>query len=690
MPRLASPVTQIKSEYEVVVIGSGYGGSISASRMARAGRSVCLLEKGREFQPGEYPEKEMEASREMQVDLPNKHIGHEGGLYDFRVNEDINVFQGCGLGGTSLVNANVALEAYDWVMKEDEWPSGLLNDEPSLREGFNRAKEMLKPIPYPENWPVPPKLSAMEESAKKSGLGEFYRTPINVTFKDGMNHVGVMQNACTGCGDCVTGCNYASKNTTIMNYLPDARNHGAEIYTGVSVEFLEKKDEKWIVHYRVMDSGQEKFNDDTQFVIADIVMLGAGSLGSTGILMKSRENGLSLSPKLGEHFTGNGDFLGFGYNNDVRAHAIGMGHKEPDPKDPVGPCITGIIDVRNGQEKNKDGMVIEEGVAPGPISAYMTPILEFASHTIGMDTDGGFADFLRETWRKIRSFFGGAYTGAVENTMTYLVMTHDDRNGKLYLKDGRVRIDWEGVGKQSIFKKVSENLRKVTDTLGGTYIKNPTWNKLFRHRLTTVHPLGGCIMGESAEAGVVNHKGQVFSGSYGEEVYENLYVNDGAIVPRTLGVNPLLTISALAERNCKYAADDRGWSLDYSFGEFEQQQETEQKPGLKFTEKMTGYFSTEEKDDFEKAFNAGKKADSEFSFTLTIISDDVETMLEDEKHPARMIGTVTAPALDDEPLTVSNGVFNLFEKDHDRVDTHTMQYRMQLTGEEGQEYYFHG
>ena len=123
MARLSSPIEHLKSHYKVVIVGSGYGGGITASRMARAGQEVCIMERGKEFQPGdfdanhqlikhgEYPDTEAEALREVQMDLPKLHTGPRTGLYDMRVNDDISVFVGCGLGGTSLLNANVALQA---------------------------------------------------------------------------------------------------------------------------------------------------------------------------------------------------------------------------------------------------------------------------------------------------------------------------------------------------------------------------------------------------------------------------------------------------------------------------------------------------------------------------------------------------------------------------------------------------
>lgn len=694
MKRLSLPVDQMKDHYEVVVIGSGYGGSISASRMARAGRSVCLLEKGREIHPGEYPDKELQATKEMQMDIEGKHVGSETGLYDFRFNEEINVFQGCGLGGTSLVNANVSLPPEGWVMNSDEWPSALQSDKQTFDECLMLVKDMLQPVPYPSDWPTPEKLKSMEMASQEWGKESFYRPPINVRFEDGENAAGVHQKACNGCGDCVTGCNYYAKNTTLMNYLPDAENHGAEIFTETAVDQIEHHNDKWVVRYKMMQGEREKFGKSTNFVTADVVILGAGTLGTTEIMLRSKDAGLGMSDMLGRRFTGNGDFLGFGYNNDVDANAIGMGHKKPNPDRPVGPCITGIIDLRksnytNGNEAH--GMVIEEGVVPGALSAFVPWMLAFASKFVGSDTDRGFADFFRELWRKLGSLFGGAYRGAGDNTMTYLVMTHDDGQGEMYLKDDRIRIDWDDVGKQSIFQKVSDNLRKVTARLGGTYVKNPTWNKLFKHRLTTVHPLGGCIMADDAKAGVVNHKGQVFAGKSGTEIHEGLYISDGSIIPRTLGVNPLLTISALAERNCKYIAKDRGWTIDYSAGKSIEEEEelSSAKVGIQFTERMTGYFA-QSAVDYKEGYERGKQEDSPFSFVLTIRSEDLDGMIEDPKHTAGLTGTVQAPALSADDLSVSNGVFNLFVEDPEDEGIRYMRYRMKLHAEEGDIYYFNG
>ena len=690
MKRLSKPIDELKSHYEIVVVGSGYGGSICASRLSRAGREVCLLERGRELHPGEYPERELDAAGEMQMDLPNRRFGSETGLYDFRVNDEINVFMGCGLGGTSLVNANVSLAPSGWVLDDPQWPEPFRRDNHLWEECLEHARKMLRPVEYPGDRKVPDKLTALQTGAASIGEEYFHRTPINVTFADGTNHVGVEQHACTDCGDCVTGCNYGAKNTTLMNYLPDAVNHGAAVFTGVNVKRLGTLDGKWQVFYTLPGKGRERFDTDLQFLTADIVVLAAGTLGTTEILLRSAEHGLPLSDRLGYSFTGNGDFLGFGYNNDVRVNGIGWGHKEPDPEDPVGPTITGVIDLRTLREDPEEGMVVEEGVIPGALSAIMVPVLEFASKTIGFDTDTGLGDWLRETWRRIRSWFGGSYRGSASNTTTYLVMTHDDRNGRMYLEDDRLRISWPDVGKQSIFSLVDRTLKKITGALGGTHISNPTWNRHFHHRLTTVHPLGGCSMAETAEEGVVNHKGQLFAGKEGETVYENLYAADGSVMPRSLGVNPLLTISAVAERTSAYIAMDRGWDISYDFPEVETDSQVQLKPGLEFTERMTGFWKRDGSLGYQEGYEQGESDQDPLSFTLTILSNDIRYMLEDQSHEAAIVGTVNAPALSDNPLTVRDGRFNLFVRDPESVDTYRMEYRMNLKSVEGDEYHFHG
>lgn len=695
MSRLSSPIEEMKDHYTVVVVGSGYGGGIAASRMARAGQSVCLLERGREIRPGEYPDTEVEAAEELQMHTPDGHVGSKTGMWDFHVEKDINVLVGCGLGGTSLINANVALKAVDAVWDDERWPKELRGDVSGglIEESYGRAETMLTPNPLPADAPTLPKLVALQKSAEATGHGDqFYRPPINVTFEDRTNVAGVEQKACIHCGDCVAGCNHWAKNTTLMNYLPDAWNHGAEIFTECAVSHLERKDDRWVVHFEVLGVGRQKFDAPDLFVTADIVILSAGTLGSTQILLASKAQGLPLSDRVGHHFSGNGDVLAFGYNCDDEINGIGFGRHTDGQVDPVGACITGIIDRRNTPDW-RDGFVIEEGSIPGAIGPLMPAAFAGAAAIGGTDTDSGLWDSLQEKGRVADSFIRGPYHGAIANTQTYLVMSHDGSEGQMELDGDRLCISWPDVGKEPIFKTVNKALLDATKPLGGTFVVDPIWTKLLGRNLISVHPLGGCVMADDASEGVTNHKGQVYSGTSGTDTYDGLYVSDGSIVPLSLGVNPLLTISCLAERNSFLLAQDRGWTIDYQVPSTPPvRPAAPTTPGVRFTETMKGYFSTlVTNGDYELAEQKGKDADSAMQFTLTIETDDVDAMISQPQHAGSITGTVSCAALSAEPLRVDGaGTFNLFVDNVKEVDVKNMVYRMNLVSEEGQHYYFHG
>ena len=679
MQRLSQPAERLEDHCEIVVVGSGYGGAIAASRLARAKRQVCLLERGREFQPGEYPRTQFEGLREIQYNTPAGHLGSRLGLFELHLNHDMNALVGCGLGGTSLINANVSLRPDQRLWHEARWPRALLGDLATrLEDGYRRATEMLRPTPLPADYPHLPKLEALQRSAAGLDLAKkFSRPPINVTFTDGINHVGVEQKRCVGCGDCVSGCNYAAKNTTLMNYLPDAVAHGAEIFTGVDVRAVTRRGDKWIVAYQPIGVGREEFVAPELFITADVVIVAAGTLGSTQLLLRSKARGLALSDRVGEGLTGNGDVLAFGYNTDSPINGIGFGAKPPGEIAPVGPCIAGLIDNRDTANL-RDGFVIEEGSIPGAIGGMMPEILETAAEVVGKRTAAGPGEWLHEKERAAESLLRGPYHGAIANTQTYLVMAHDDAAGRMSLVDDHLRISWPGVGSEPIFQTVNDTLTKATAALGGgVEVPNPIWSELLGKRLITVHPLGGCAMAERAEDGVVDHAGRVFSGQAGAKVYDGLLVADGSVMPTSLGVNPLLTISAIAERTCMILAEARGWAIDYSLGAAAAAM-TPPRLGLRFTETMRGTFTTEQ------------NGEAPMSFTLTIASDDLDAMLQDETHVAAMMGTVTCATLSTHPLSVTGGQFNLFVDDPARVDHRLMVYRMVLHAIEGRDFYFHG
>jgi cholesterol oxidase len=690
MQRLSSPLEDLHSHYDVIVVGSGYGGSVAASRLARAGRSVCLLERGLERHPGEYPETFLDAVGDVQIDTPRAHFWSHTALFDYRVNRDLNVLVGCGLGGTSLINASVSLAPDRRVFDHPAWPAALRSEpDNQLADALGRAIEMLQPVTYPEDAPFLNKLAAHEHAAAVMRL-PFRRLPINVTFADRTNHAGVAQQACTLCGNCVTGCNASAKNTTLMNYLPDAWRHGAQIHVGARVRSVARQGDHWAVYFSTTAGGRERFNDAMLSVRADVVILAAGTLGSTEILLRSRLQGLPLSSALGTRFSGNGDVLRFAYDTSSRIDGISAnvrGSSQQHP--PIGPCITSAIDLRNSNDVD-EGLLIEEGSVPRALAHLLGLPLAVAADAGALHDDVRLMGFGHRKLSELRSALHGPRAGVLAHTQTFLVMGHDGSDGRLHLVDDRLRVDWPGVSGRPLFSRMNEQLEATTDAMGGVVLENPTWGGLLGGGLITVHPLGGCPMADDAAAGVVNHKGQVYAGAQGATVHTGLYVMDGAVIPRSLGANPLLTITALAERNCALLARERGWHIDYALPPPAAARPHIPRARLEFTERMAGFLSIVEFADYQQAARRGALDRSTCEVVLTIATSDLQTMLADPAHRASLVGTVHAPALSPGAMNVHNGQFNLFVEDDGEIHTHRMQYRMRAVAADGGTFYFTG
>lgn len=554
----------MRPKYAVLVVGSGYGGGVAASRLARAGQRVCVIERGREIPVGGFPDRGTELARDFQTTTPTRQLGSRTALFDYRVNPEIDILMGCGLGGTSLINANVCLKPDRRVFDDVVWPEEVRNDG-LLQEGFVRARAMLQPKPTPEE-PKLLKMALMEKSAAALGA-HLDRPPLHIAFEETINAANVLQPACTLCGDCLAGCNVGAKTTVQLSYIADAFQHGADIFTELTVRTVARQDDgAWAVTLRpTVSDGDEGQKDDAEFVVlASTVVLAAGTLGTTEILLRSRQAGLALSNQLGHHFTGNGDALSMGYNCDQPANNVGVGHPPKADVEPVGPAVAGMIDLR-GTEAVDDGIALVEAALPGAVAPLLPATLASGHLPFGDDTDGGIQDELNEFGRALQSLVLGAYSGAVRNSQAYLGVGHDNRSGVMSLVNDQIAISWPDVGAQKVFKDLDKAFRSAIGAVGGSFLKNPLSKPSLGGKLTSVHPLGGCVMADDRSRGVVNHKGQVFHGGADlseTAVHSGLYVCDGAALPRSVGIHPLFTITALAERTLIHLVRDMNLSID--------------------------------------------------------------------------------------------------------------------------------
>ena len=386
-PMLSTPWEQHKTAYDIVIIGSGYGGAITAARLASAALtskpSICILERGQEWAPGTFPETLGDVVGATRSDV------NPLGLYELLNYPDISVIKGSGLGGTSLINANVAILPDREVFEQFGWPSTITYD--ALQPYYQRAHQMLGANPHPNALQLP-KVQALDRRAKEIGMTV---KPVDIVVNfapSGNNAQGVHQEPCNNCGNCVTGCNVRAKNTLYMNYLPMAQQAGATILTQTKVEWIEKRPAGgWTVCGRHVVKGKpdEKFQID-----AANVVLSAGSLNSTEILLRSEAHGLSVSPALGTRFNGNGDFFGLAYNGDYETDVLGYPYRQSQAAgdSPMpGPNIVGVLRYDGGLPEAQR-IAIEDFSFP---NAYRDGAKAIFGAIRGQDTVAGNEDAQR-------------------------------------------------------------------------------------------------------------------------------------------------------------------------------------------------------------------------------------------------------------------------------------------------------
>ena len=322
---LSIPWEKRQGTYEFVVIGSGYGGAITSARISAAlnrPHALCILERGKEWVPGTFPRSVPEVLNQARSSL------NPLGLYEFLNYKDISVIKGSGLGGTSLINANVAI-----VPDAEVFRLGRLAAQHALRRHAGlvlRARaECSPPVPCP----APPSLlqgQGARAARRRTRPPSPNALNIAVNFNiDGPNAHGVCSAPASNAATVSRAATSAAKNTLYMNYLPMARSNGADIFTQTKVEWIEKLSTRRLAHPWAARHVDQMRTHESFTLDAANVILSAGSINSTEILLRSEMHGLKVSPALGTGFSGNGDFFGLSYNGALETDVLGYGQRQP-------------------------------------------------------------------------------------------------------------------------------------------------------------------------------------------------------------------------------------------------------------------------------------------------------------------------------------------------------------------------
>ncbi|QDQ27743.1 GMC family oxidoreductase [Chitinimonas arctica] len=570
------------TDYEALVIGSGFGGAVMCARLGKQWPGkVLLLERGKAYPLGSFPRSPADLANNFwspaddtraRPELVRRRKRSHGGLlgmFDIRRFARMDTVTCAGLGGGSLIYANVFLRPPARVFQQN-WPAQL--DLSVLAPYYDVAQSVLgaRTIPphadendrrfvrrtqafqrFAKEQKLPSKLA---DIAVFFGNGYNYRgeaVPTAIGVQE-HNRYGARQTSCTYCGECDLGCNLHAKNSTDLNYLHAARElHGAELRTGCRVNRIvplnaEGEDDAQAhgeYGYRVYFD--DFAWDQATSVTSRRVVVAAGTMGSNELLLRCRDIHRSLpdiSPALGQRFSGNGDFLCFALDGKRRLDAT------------YGPVITQFTDHHLFDNHDpKRAFLLQDASIPSHAAWAMATVRPIISPW----------DSIRRICRLgLDLLRGKPYTGKASQRMGHILnqlLSHDITQRSAVLlcmgldqSDGRCRLnragfldlDWPQAGSQPLYQAILTLCRRFCRYMqANVFLPMPTW--LWpSNRNVSVHPLGGCTLADSPRQGVVSaaaaDRGQVFG-------YQGLYVADGSIVPAALGANPAATIAALAE-----------------------------------------------------------------------------------------------------------------------------------------------
>jgi cholesterol oxidase len=524
-------------DFDVLVVGSGFGGSVTALRLTEKGYRVGVLEAGARFEDADLPT--------TSWDLKKYLFRPEAGCYGIqRVDalKDCMIVSGAGVGGGSLVYANTLYEPLAPFYDDPQWRH-ITDWRAELKPFYDQAKRMLGVVENPLRTPAD---EVMEKVATDMGVGEtFHPTPVGVFFgRPGQERgarvadpyfggAGPDRNTCLGCGECMTGCRHNAKNTLVKNYLYLAEQNGAKVLPLTTVTRVSPRSAEQGGGYDVrvrFTKAKARRRSATRTLTAEQVVFSASALGTQRLLHRMRDEG--HLPRVSQRL---------GYLSRTNSESI-LGAIAPDTK----------VDY-------SQGVAITSSFHPDE-HTHIEPVRYGKGHnamslmqTVLTDGDGPaprWQTWLKEMWKERRNVLD-LYDVKhwSERTVIALVMQTIDNSITVFSKRSRLTGRWHlssrqghGIPNPTWIPVANQAVRKMAEIVGGK--PGGSIGEPFNRPLTA-HFIGGCTIGESPETGVIDP----YQRMYG---HPGLHVVDGSAITANLGVNPSLTITAQAERAMAY------------------------------------------------------------------------------------------------------------------------------------------
>jgi cholesterol oxidase len=516
-------------DYDWLVVGSGFGGSVSALRLAEKGYDVGVLECGKRFRDEDFPKSTWDLRRYFWA----PKLGLRG-IFRLSIMKDVMIVSGSGVGGGSLGYANTLYVPPEEFFKDRQW-GDLADWQAELAPHYAEAQRMLGVVQVDTDDPAD---ELLREFGEHLGVGDTYqKTPVGIYFGEGPGKTvpdpffggeGPARTGCTNCGRCMVGCPHGAKNTLVKNYLWLAERHGVEVMPDSVVSDIrplgaaDGSDGYAVTSER---PGPIRGRNRRTFTTRGVVVA-AGALGTNKLLQRCRLGGSlpRISPRLGELVRTNSEMIlavtvPEDYPDDLTKRVAISGSIYPDPH-------THIETVSYGKAGDSIHLLYTMLVGDGTRVTRPLKLL---------------GQILRHPKRFAQTLWPRNWS---RRTIILLVMQTLDNAIALRPKvtrSGEVRLQTEQDPEKpnpTYIPVANQAAEWIAERTGG-FPQSSAGEALFNVP-STAHILGGAVIGHSPEDGVVDAKQRVFG-------YQNLLVCDGSAVPANVGVNPSLTITALAE-----------------------------------------------------------------------------------------------------------------------------------------------